>query len=152
MKYILALSLLLVSVFAQAAQVASYSVRIYNTHEAGCLGLNAHLVPHAANGAVCRIITLYASNGQRLAMLKFYPDITTDKTDDWVKNNYVSTISDPTWYGGYIHLHAYKMSEWSDIIDLLRNEAPLVVYEKEGFGGLLSIFGTGSYEPVGEGE
>lgn len=155
MKYTLALSLLLVSAFAHSGQVDNYSIRHYSTigSTEECIGSNSTLasvaqLPFFAVADVCRTITLYSHNSQKVALLVFYRDDAS-----LAGRSYYQTTSDSSWEGGYFTSIAYRISEYDDVIDLLRNETPVVVYVKTSSQGKSTIhLGTGSFEAIGEAE
>jgi hypothetical protein len=78
-------------------------------------------------------IALYGSTNAVIAYLRFNDPGMAFENDDNT--------------GGVIKMHL-PSTMFDSVLDLLRNEKPIQVYFAQGRG----FFGTGSTEPVGEGE
>jgi len=78
-------------------------------------------------------IALYGAAGNTIAFLRF--------------NDPGMVFENDSNSGGIISMHL-PSTMFQSVLDLLRNEKPIQVYFAQGRG----FFGTGSTEPVGEGE
>lgn len=79
-------------------------------------------------------IALYGTNGNTIAYVRFNDPGMVFENDSQAANGIIS-----------MHLPS---TMFQSVLDLLRNEKPIQIYFAQGRG----FFGTGTTEPVGEGE